>query len=107
MGLLTDGNSWDFHYIRQIEDGYEIYRVPRISTSTPGNIQLVLGIMVTYLAFLIMLGLLVHCCAGIVPREDETSLLRVGRSRGEEVWDLSLSSSSLPWYIPIAISLVL
>ena len=45
MGLLTDGNSWDFHYIRQIDDGYEIYRIPRITTSTPDNIQLVLGIV--------------------------------------------------------------
>ena len=49
MGLLTDGNSWDFHYIRPIENGFELYRVPRITTSTADNIQLVLGITVTRL----------------------------------------------------------
>ena len=52
MGLLTDGNSWDFHYIRQIDDGFELYRVPRITTSTADNIQLVLGLVVTWLFLL-------------------------------------------------------
>ena len=44
MGLLTDGNSWDFHYIKSIDDGFELFRAPRITTSTVENIQLVLGI---------------------------------------------------------------
>lgn len=46
MGLLTDGNSWDFHYIKPIQDGFELYRAPRITTATEDNIRLILGIAV-------------------------------------------------------------
>ena len=46
MGLLTDGNSWDFHYIKPINNGFELYRAPRITTSTEDNIHLILGIAV-------------------------------------------------------------
>lgn len=46
VGLLTDGNSWDFHYIKLVDDGFELFRAPRITTSTEDNIQLVLGITV-------------------------------------------------------------
>lgn len=53
MGLLTDGDSWDFHYVKPISDGFELYRAPRITTSTVDNIQLVLGIAII-LAFLIL-----------------------------------------------------
>ena len=43
MGLLTDGNSWDFHYTKQVSDGFELYRATTITTSTAENVKLVLG----------------------------------------------------------------
>lgn len=46
MGLLTDGNSWDFHYIKPVSDGFELYSAPRITTSTAENVKLVLGSIV-------------------------------------------------------------
>ena len=46
MGLLTDGNSWDFHYIKPIDDRFELYKAPKITASTEDNIQLILGIAV-------------------------------------------------------------
>jgi len=77
MGLLTDGNSWDFHYIRPTDDGFELYTIDRITTSSNENIELVLGIVAICFAY--CLGLLIHSCAGIIPKEDNTSLLRVVR----------------------------
>jgi hypothetical protein len=53
MGLFTDGNSWDFHYIKPIDDGFELYRAPKITTSAEDNIHLILGIAVV-LVFLIL-----------------------------------------------------
>lgn len=48
MGLLTDGNSWDFHFIKPIDNGFELYRAPKITTSTEDNIHLILGIAVVW-----------------------------------------------------------
>ena len=81
MGVLTDGNSWDFHYIKPGNDGFELYRAPKITTTTQDNIHLVLGIPIA--GFSYPLGLLVHCCAGITPKEDTASLLRIVRSHDD------------------------
>ena len=46
MNLLTDGTSWDFHYIKRTNDGLELYRTRRITMSMEDNIYLILGITV-------------------------------------------------------------
>ena len=75
MGLLTDGNSWGFHYIKPTNGGFELYRAPRI-TSTEDDI---LGYR-DHLGFPYFVGLLVHCWAGITTKEYNTSLFRIVRS---------------------------
>jgi len=79
MGVLTDGNSWDFHYIRPTDDVFELYRIAKITTDSKENIELVLGIIA--IGFAYCLGLLIHCCAGIIPKEDNTSLLHLVRKQ--------------------------
>ena len=75
MGLLMDRNSWDFSYIRPIYDGFELYRIDRFRTTSDENVELVLGIVA--IGFVYCLGLLIHSCTGIIPQEDNTSLLRL------------------------------
>ena len=78
---MTDGMSWDFHYIRKVKDGFELYKAQRIVANTDKNIKLILGILDFVFFASHALRLLVHFCAGMTPVEDVKAMIKITKTR--------------------------